>query len=644
MLRALPIALIFPVFAAGLSAHGGQYVGGPVVIPPSAPVVGRPTGGSAGPSLPTVPRGAVITGARSVAPSAAQWQQWWEFNKEPFLERRTIVEAPPVTGSDDFYLGAGLRRPEDRVDLLAPTEADLRERLVPALSQMLGKERNRDIVTACLIALAKIGRDGAGIDLEQALAEHIKRDDQEVRETAVLALGIAGRKQALPMLAALLHDAAEGRRLEQRATVKDRTRAFAAYGIGLLGRRSDDVKFKQEARDQLLATLRDRRVRDRDLRVAVLTGLGVLGLDSQDSAHKRLLWGTVDELFAYLELDLGRGDENVQAHAPIAIARLLGRGDSHVHKRAKERLAALLEARNNKRSHPILRSAVVALGMLVQPQELNPEDAVFADVLRDTWSKANDRHSRYFALVALGRIGGDSNRTFLLRAYQRGQKSTERPWAALALGVLTFEAGSKGEPDIAVAQMLLDDLRAASDISLRAALAIAVGLTGHTAAGTTVLEQLRDNESEQRTAGYMCVSLALLGDRSAVPFLHGLLERSVRRPFLVQQCAVALGRLGDRGASVRLAAMMEKNDSVAVLAALARAIGRIGDRRSIEPLLALMADRELTKLARAFVAAALGGIGDKEALLWNVPLSVDSNYASSVDTLTNGMTGVLDIL
>jgi hypothetical protein len=29
---------------------------------------------------------------------------------------------------------------------------------------------------------------------------------------------------------------------------------------------------------------------------------------------------------------------------------------------------------------------------------------------------------------------------------------------------------------------------------------------------------------------------------------------------------------------------------------------------------------------------------------WNMPLSRDCNYAAAVDTLTNGVTGVLDIL
>ena len=44
------------------------------------------------------------------------------------------------------------------------------------------------------------------------------------------------------------------------------------------------------------------------------------------------------------------------------------------------------------------------------------------------------------------------------------------------------------------------------------------------------------------------------------------------------------------------------------------------------------------------VAAALGGVADKDTMPWNVPLSVDVNYATGIDTMTNGTTGVLDIL
>jgi len=155
---------------------------------------------------------------------------------------------------------------------------------------------------------------------------------------------------------------------------------------------------------------------------------------------------------------------------------------------------------------------------------------------------------------------------------------------------------------------------------------------------------LQQNEADEPFAGYLCISLALLGDTSAVPLLQEMLERSARRPFLLMQCAVALGCLGDHDATARLLTMLDGDHSLAVLAAVAAAVGRIGDRRAIEPLVSMAADGERSRLARAFLAAALGGVGDKDELPWNTPFAIDCNYLTTVDTLTNGSTGVLDIL
>jgi HEAT repeat protein len=169
-------------------------------------------------------------------------------------------------------------------------------------------------------------------------------------------------------------------------------------------------------------------------------------------------------------------------------------------------------------------------------------------------------------------------------------------------------------------------------------------LTGYTLAPARMLSLLQKHESDTRTAGYICIGLGLLRDPGATQQLSDVMARSTRRPFLLQQCAVALGILGDRNANEQLVGMLKENDSVAVLAAIASAIGRIGDRRAIDQLITMSKDRSMSKLGRAFVAAALGGIGDKDELPWNVPLSVDCNYATGMDTLTNGATGVLDIL
>ena len=41
---------------------------------------------------------------------------------------------------------------------------------------------------------------------------------------------------------------------------------------------------------------------------------------------------------------------------------------------------------------------------------------------------------------------------------------------------------------------------------------------------------------------------------------------------------------------------------------------------------------------------SLGGVADKEPLPWNVKIAVGNNYRAAVETLTNQLSGILDIL
>ena len=656
------------VLVGTLPAHGGQYRGPavpwpggpakpfvpatkppgvpgpttparpmPTPMPPGAPGPTTPGPGGANPAEP-------LTGGPAGMTDEVSWQVWWEFNKDPFVQPQAAATGP-TTGSDDFYLG---RRRAVRAETLAPNAADVLEVVVPALVALLAKDRNRDVQTACMMALAKIGRAPQGVDLEALFTARLARDNQEVRETAALALGVAGRTTALPLLLALLRDEPAGRKLCEREKVEDRTRAFAAYGLGLLARQSDDAAIKLASHDALFAVL-DGKQTDRDLRVAAVNAIGLL-VDPGQAGHRRLLWQCVDELLALQEG--GGGD----FHAPVAIGRLLGRGDSANHRRCKERFVAVLldgrspgpdsrpGARDLDRSNAAQQSAAIALGMLALPADQCPADADVARALQAYAQKGVDRLARRFATMALGRIGGAGNREWLMTTWQRAQKNLERPWLALSLGLIAARAAAAGTPDEALARLLVDDLQTASFVEARGAFALALGMTGWSPALPTLRNFLGEHETTASLGGYACVALALLGDPAAAPLLGEVVERSARRPFVLLQAAVGLGRLGDADATGKLVAMLERSDSLAVLAALANAIGQIGDRRAIPLLVALTKDEEQTKLGRAFAAAALGGVCERFALPWNLPLSRDANYGAPVDTLSNGATGVLDIL
>jgi hypothetical protein len=569
------------------------------------------------------------------------WQIWWEFNKSEFLQLGSTAFLVPTTGSDDYYLGCGPR--QQRVETLLPSDADRRDRIAPALLELLANERNRDVQSACLVALGKVALAPKGTDLDAALLGALARDDQEVRESAVLALGISASAGALAPLLALVRDDAAGRQLVGRESVGDRTRAFAAYAAGLWARATAELDGKQAVHDALWAVLRNPAQRHRELRAAAVTGLGLLVADPTGPTHKRLAWQTVDELLSWYQQDLGPGDAAVQAHAPVAIGRLLGRGNSSAHQRCKQHFLEALLA-TTRRSNPIQQSAALALGMLALPLEREPADALASKALQQHYERGVDQLARSLSAIALGRIGGASNREWLRKNYARANQWTERPWLALALGLEAAAANARGERDGSVARLLQAELIDAPRGEVRGAHALALGMTGQVAAVPLLQQLLRDAEHDEVLAGYYALALAMLGDPAAAPQLTAILTRSQRRPTLLLQVAVALGHLGDRDATDHLVGMLDRSESVAVLAALAAAIGQIGDQRAIEPLLTRLRDGSAPKLARAFTAAALGGVGDTQPLPWNWPLSRDCNFATGIDTLSNGQTGVLDIL
>jgi HEAT repeat protein len=602
-MRALALILFLTVGGAPLSAHGGEYRG--------------PT---------------TSTGARDNVPIPGTWQRWWETQREPLMREKT-GPAAPVTGA---------RRDAEPVQPFAITADDRGNRIVPALLQLLASENHRDVQTAGLMALAKIGIDGAGTTLESVFLARLSRDDLEVRETAALALGIAGRAAAVAPLLALLLDEPDGRKLVGARAVPDRVRAFAAYGLALLARRRGEPAVQEQAAAAFWKVLRTEATGTRDLRTACVLGLGALR-DADQPEGKRLAWQIVDELLVWLAEDRGPGEEIVQAQAPLAIARLLGRGDSPLHRRGKKALVGLLTA-DSRRGNALLQSAAIALGLLALPAEVCAEDGPVSTVLQKTYDRGAEPHVRLFAVIALARIGGDGNRAWLLAAYPRGNQLMEQPWLALALGVLARDRARGGDVDAAIGKLLFEALAATGAEDLRAPLAVAVGLTKERAHGPRLRQLLLERADNERFAGYLCTGLGLLGDPAAVPDLAKVLDGARRRPFVLQSAAVALGQLGDREIPARLIKLLAASDSIASAVGLSSAIGRIGDRRAIDPLLALVTDAERPVMVRAFTAAALGWLGDKDPLPWNLPFAADANYAVEVDTLSNGSTGILDIL
>jgi len=388
---------------------------------------------------------------------------------------------------------------------------------------------------------------------------------------------------------------------------------------------------------------------NRNVLVAAINAIGLLNPDrapGQENDPNSLLNKALAELDDFYGKKLGRGRELIQSHVPPAVAKLLGRGTSDRRQTYKElyKKELKLTTGGRKRSNDIYRGAAIALGQLAEPKEVE-----YSKALLNYFHKGKDEQARYFALMSLGQIGGEANRTELLKVLAKGKKTLEMPWAALSLGVMcfnTFEADSTARVDTMIGDAIMKQFRRGGDPRARSAFAIAMGLARYRDGAPELVKELIDKKHQDEFAGYLCIGLALMDYKNAKSQIHEICRNAVRRNRLLQQAAVALGKLGDRSVTDTLTEMLreESAGNLAKLSALAGALGFIGDRRTIKPLVDMLFNEKLTELSRAFAAVALGGVADKEPLPWNSKIACNLNYRAVTETLTGAGTGVLDIL
>ena len=668
------------LLAPALLAHGGQYRGPSNVVPPSSAGSGAtPTnksstgsgGAAAGaPGAPAAP-GAGTGGAvapASVTPGTAgglprgiplsedltRWEFWWEFGKDPYLRLREAVYSERIAvGSDDSFLNPVLR--SRAKDLARPTDADL-DQVADRLASALLAATDRDTVSACLIALAKIGRSRPARDLHDLAVPFLSSHDQELRETAALALGISGQMsgRTVELLLDLVRNRDAARKLSQQSSINERTRSFAAFGLGLLLARCNDAATAHRIVGGLVETLQGHDAASRDLSVATIEALAQFPRTREGAAFDALRRGIVSALGAFYDLPLGPGDQLLQAHVPPAIARL-AKADAAEQWRLRfaADLADSLErtARAGTKSNVhIAQSCALALGDMNGSWE---DDASAARqdglLLLRAYREHRDQQTRSFALLALARIGGKEARKALLAEFGTGNRAFEQPWCGVALGVLAERERSANQDESGPAAEILRPLRRAfgeaKNGGTLAALAIALGMCADQPSGDALRAALAEHGHRDEVAGYLCIALGLMRDDRAIGPIRQLLDASTRRPTVMLQCARALGMLGDSSVLDDLCRRLQDPEpSLVRLSAVAAALGQIGDRRSIEPLLAMLGDERLTPLTRAFAAVALGGVCDKDPMPWNWAYASHTNYRAATATLTDGASGILDIL
>ncbi len=622
-------------------AHGGQYRGAPT------PVL------SPGPGGPITPAGALrglrgpVTGVGSTLGNFNSWQVWWEFNKDPFIRLKDAIHSrEATTGSDEYFMGPTRRVSSS--DTAKPSDSDIIETILPALKRALDTTDQRDITGACMIAMAKIGKNHPKFDLLPIFTKTMVTFDQEIRETAALAMGISQMTDAIEPLRHLALGDADGRKLVDKAEVDTRTRSFAVYGMGLIAHKTANVAHKRTTLETMAKILRNDRQMDRNILVAAVNTIGLLNPDRQKEGDPNsVLNKALDELDHFYAKKLGRGRELIQSHVPPAVSKLLGRGREGRRVAYKNLYRKELTS-GKKRSNDVYRASAIGLGQLALPREQDAKEGIYSKALLDYFKKGKDQQARYYALMSLGQIGGNTNSFELLKVLSKGKKALERPWAALALGVMCFhkfEADESASAETTIGDAMLKQFRGVKTPQSRSAFAIALGLARYHDAASDLVSTLLLKKHQDEFAGYLCIGLALMDYKKAKPQIHEICRMAVRRPVLLQQAAVALGKLGDRSVTDTLTNMLsQESTNLAKLSAIAGALGFIGDRRTIKPLVKMLFNEDLGDLSRAFAAVALGGVADKEPLPWNSKIARNMNYRAVVETLTGAGTGVLDIL
>lgn len=642
---------------APAAAHGGTYYGPGSSVPtgypmgPSAPTgpvsTGGPSGAAAGPSTPTPNQ------------DSTSWQTWWALNRAGYLELRAALQQAALStrGDDAFFgLSTSARR------AARPTTASLRDRVRPVLLAAVARERNPDVLTGALLALAKLGDEATDPEgtIRVALKGFVGSANQEVAETATVGLGVLGDPGAAAWLASLVRDDATARRELVQGPVPTRTRAFAAYALGLLGLRRPNPDLRRLCAQALCPVL-DEEKGTQDVRVGAVLALGLLPVSPERLPRSSAVTASVpaasraDEIGWLLRrFEDPQTSDVVRAPIPVSLARLLHESERDLAEPVTAKLLSLLE-RDARNSAAIQQSAVTALGLLGDNDE-DPLDRRVAETLRSATGRA-DGYARRLAFIALARTGSREGaaggrdvglrnaRTFLIGELA-SEDGSARPWAGLALGILEHARHRLGE-----------DASSESTSALRATLAkrdgpneagaycIALGLCRDSAARERI-EALATRTSDDDLQASACLALGLIGESASIEPLRRVVAASRNRPIVLRDACIALGLLGDHELVPTLAAWLREAPNLGQLSATATALGWIGDQRAIEPLCAIVESSQAPDRVRAFAAVALGLLGEKDQLPWNAIYARDAVWwlapATFYDPL-NG-SGIVDLL
>jgi HEAT repeat protein len=529
----------------------------------------------------------------------------------PDLHTNARVKGAVITGDEEDN--------DPRVAWLVEQQRIAKTRITPFLMRLLGAEDrlHGELRSAAVIALAKVATEASAAEVIFQHAESAAHTAL-TRESAALAIGLLRRDDPARQFAPGQLDGWRTRlfRLIDDGQAPTRTRAFAAFSLGLLSDQPYATPFTKQGRmvvRDIWKRLEIRHASD-DIPVALLTALGLQPEGGVPDGIKDSLKNLV----------LGRRchgrkfEDRARAHALTALVRLGGA-------REKGLLLRLLPLRSTPRE--VREAAWLAIADHAARFDSTTREEALAALLASE-SRARSPLARGLLHVALARLfaadlhAGDVRWlakgdlvSRLLRAPEAGNV-TDRGWGALGLGLVCHELTPDLRP---VAEFLnrarttlartLEGGRGSDEV--QAAFAVAAGIGQARQVSPTLANILGDRRRTPELRGHAAVSLALFG--ASRPHILKSLRVALwdrRDPELGSQAALALSILGSDGEGPRLIREFEKTKTERGMAQLALSLGQFGDLAAVEALMKVAEDKGRMSLGRAMAITAIGLLAD----------------------------------
>jgi len=544
--------------AAPALAHGGGYRGPGAKTPadPTAPV-GKPA-------------------------STADWEAWWAANAWRYVNLRERVRERDGGGGSASGGGLGVTTGGEGLNPAPESTFDRRsyfeKEVLPVVTELLADE-DAEVRSAATVALGKMGFPRSILDLRKSLRDEVR----DVRDGAVLALGMIQDGLAMEELRARLLDPKE----------QDRTRSFAAVGLGLIGG-EEAAGILQGFLDPAADASRAGGLRRTDhLEASTLTALGLSRRAAVAAALRR------DYASAT------RYPPAVRAFAAIALARL---GD-------REAIPFLLQGLEHDRE-PMRQSAAIALGVLGKPEDGAVVKALVAGAQGD-----KDANTRQFCIMALSRIGGETARETVRRVLDKGS-ALDRPIAALG-------AALPGDREALPALRRL--FREEKTPDLKGAFGLALGLL-RDEESLPDLRKLAVGKVDRGLRIYCLLAIGLTDDKASGKAVREVVETE-NDPAVKMAAATCLGLLQDPGTVPVLERLAAEGDNVFVRSGALRLLGEVGSPLSSRLLARIARDPKDNSVVRMTATGALGNLADRSVVPLLAQVSIDGNYASAVDPL-----------